>query len=151
MKLEFSRCIWLHEPILHFFFQVFVFQMHPNMFWLVSANCSQLWSKKIILGRKWRKSQKKCSKSSVFRYPNLRHRFSTGIHRTWAITECRNIGTCLPINNGSSVGSSVGSSYYLKWRINAKDMIYWKFIIVFTTPPFQICAIDLGSVFILFN
>ena len=32
--------------------------------------------------------------------------FATATHRTWAITECRNIRTYFPNNNGSSVGSS---------------------------------------------
>ena len=43
--------------------------------------------------------------------------FATATHRTWAITEYRNIGTCFPINNRSSVGSSVGSSVrsYIIW------------------------------------
>ena len=32
--------------------------------------------------------------------------FATATHRTWAITECRNVRTYFPNNNGSSVGSS---------------------------------------------
>ena len=51
-------------------------------------------------------------------------------HRTWAITECRNIGTCFPINNGSSVGSSVRRSYYLKCRNNFKNIIYCKCVLL---------------------
>ena len=84
----------------------------------------------ILLGEHWRVfCHLKNRWNWIRNQQHLRIRKSA-THRTWAITECRNIGTCFPINNGSSVGSSVRSSYYLKWRINSKNIIYCKCVLL---------------------